>query len=145
MKLDWWLYSGSAESYAGFPPAVMMFKTQFWVATFTPPTAGVWYECNPMPWSAGDNHIGYQSEIVTVGSHDLQFGAIGRLESDWFMNWKWAVWDNGTDQIPWGWHDQPSHYPWFPGDVQLIFTSPPAGGSIYPVGNVETKGKPWPP
>lgn len=141
---EWRLYSGEAGTLNGFPPAVMRFRTSHWVATFAAPPVNVWFEADPLPWSPGDLSIGYQSAVINTGSPAVRVGAIGRVEADHQMNWKYAIWADGVDQIPWGWHDQPQYFPWFPGDVKIIPSSPGAGGSIFPVGVVEVSAKNWP-
>jgi len=143
IQQDWRLYAGSAESLAGYPPKVMRFRTEFWVATFTAPAGGTWYECFPLSWSPGEYEITYKSSGVSSGGHTLEFGAVGKVDDDWFMRWRYAVWDNGVDQISWGWHDRLSHFAWHPGDIQMISTGGPSGATIYPVGNVEVMGKQW--
>ena len=144
IEQKWRLYACDTETLAGFPPARVLVRAQLWLCTFTPPIPGnTWFECSPMPWTAGDETIGYQSEIISVG-HPMQVGIFMHLIPPGRAVWKYAAWDSGVDQIPFGWNDQLSHFAWWPGDTRIISTFPSPGGTAYPVGVVEVKAKPWP-
>lgn len=143
IKQEWRLYDGDGGSLAAYPPSQIEFRTQFWHSTYTPPPVNTWIICDPLPWDPGDYEIAYQSVPISSGGHSTQVGARGRIQDDGTMLWKYCVWDNTTDQIPWGWHDTFNHFAWSPGDLRNIFTDPPAGGSIYPVGQVEIRAKLW--
>jgi len=144
IKQEWRCYAGDVDTLTGFPPAIVQMKVPTWVATFAPPPTGVWWDCEPMAWTAGDLEIWYQSDLILSGAHDVRVGVKMKIVGRGFPIWTYAVWDNDVDQIPWGWHDTPDHFAWFPGNVENIFTSPAPGGTIYPVGMVEVRAKPWP-
>jgi len=142
IRQEWRVYGGEiGRPYA--PPQAIKLRAQFWVATFAGVPNNAFHQCDPLPWSPGDVELGYQSGNVSTGTHDVRIGAVMKMVDFGVPLWRYAVWDNSVDQIPWGWHDQPDHYAWHPGNLELIFTFPAAGGSIYPVGQVELVAKPW--
>ena len=140
----WRCYAADVETLAGFPPAIAQFRTTHWVSTVGTPAVNTWFDCEPWDWSAGDTEIFYRSDVILSGAHDIRVGAKMKLIGRGFPVWTYAVWDNDVDQIPWGWRDTADHFAWFPGNVEIVPTLPAAGGSIYPVGSVEIRGKPWP-
>lgn len=137
------LYSGTAESVAGLPPEVAMFRTQFFTFGATSFASNVAIECAEILGSPGDTQIGYRSEEFTVGPHTIAVGTFGKVLTTGQMVWKYAIWEGGDDQIPWGWNDRQSHWAWFPGDVQNLFTAIPFAIPIQPNGMTEIWGKPW--
>jgi len=145
VRQDWRLYSGEAASLAGYPPDRILFRTEFWAGTHTPkPAVNTWFECLPQTFAFGDFEVWWRSSDIGPGFDDVRVGVIIKIGSDGLTRCRYLVWVNFVDQIPWGWRDQMSHFAWHPGDVKLISTLPAPGGSLYPVGNVEVKAKPWP-
>lgn len=140
----WRLYSGNTQTTASLPPAVVLFRSSHWVCVFGVPPANIWIECIPAPWTAGEASITWRSALLTVGTHIVEIGVVGEIVANGSMRWRYAVWDGGVDQIPWGWHDTASHYIWAPGNAEIFGVLPVAGGTIYPVGVVEVKGQVWP-
>lgn len=144
IKQEWRLYSGEAGSLAGYPPARIRLRTQNWQTAYDQPPVNTWIDADPMDWDPGDDQIGYQSAGMTTSTaHVLTVGAIGKL-FDGLMIWKYACWDDGVDQIPWGWLDHSSHFAWS-GDVELILITAPAGATFSPHGTTEIEGIKWPP
>lgn len=140
----WRLYSGSAEHLNGYPPQIAMFRTQGFVKAGVFTASNVTHECYPMDWTPGDREIGYQSAPFAVGLDTITVGTIGKVTDGGLLLWKYALWDGGVEQIPWGWRDQQSHWPWSPGSVEIIGSAFPDPMPWQPVGVTELWGKPWP-
>jgi len=139
----WRIYNISANDTSSLIPEHVIFKAQQFVTPTSFVSSFVPYTCERLPWSPGDAQIGFQSDPDTILGLSVQVGCTGRLESPKRFNWKLCVWVSGVDQIPWGWHDELSHYPWTTGSLGIFFDPGPAGASIWPHGLMEVRGKRW--
>jgi hypothetical protein len=144
IKQEWRMYNGETFDLSGFPPKQIKLSVESFISTIGTIEGFFQKVCDPVLWEPGQDYIGYHSESVIYFPYELQFGTIGKLGSNGRMRWKYSVWVNGTDVIPWGWEESPNQWQWNPGDTRLILSTPPGPPSVYPHGVVDLGATQWP-
>lgn len=143
IKQNWRIYAGEITTTYGLPPERMTFRTQFLVGslgTFPDFELRICDAVEPATW--GDP-IHYRSADFAALGHTVAVGMCGEVRSDGSTWWRYSVWVDDVDQIPWGWQDFPDHVAWHPGQTRIIFDPPSPAVLLSPNGLTDVQGKHW--